>query len=135
MFCNFTHRQFPPNNTLQNDKAFSGQAGLIYNFTNGLAPYVILLSVFMLANFAVVLCGALHAKSEAQTSAVIIVTNMGVSIFMFSVGAIPAIGTHMFEARPVWNDTVWTVLTVEFLTLVVAFALPLLVAARRRDFI
>ena len=29
-----------PNDTLQNDKAFSGQAGLIYTFANGLAPYV-----------------------------------------------------------------------------------------------
>jgi ABC-type transport system involved in multi-copper enzyme maturation permease subunit len=102
---------------------------------DGLVPFTVMLCVFMLANFSLVLCGALHATSEALTSAVIIVTNMGVSIFMFSVGAIPAIGTHMFEAKPVWNDTVWTVLAVEFLTLVVAFALPLLVAARRRDFI
>lgn len=102
---------------------------------DGLVPFLVMLCVFMLANFSLVLCGALHATSEALTSAVIIVTNMGVSIFMFSVAAIPAIGTHMFEAKPVWNDTVWTVLAVEFLTLIVAFALPLLVAARRRDFI
>jgi ABC-2 type transport system permease protein len=102
---------------------------------DGLAPFVVLLCMFMLANFSLVLCGALHSTSEAWTSAVIIVTNMGVSIFMFSVAAMPAIGTHMFEPRPVWNDTFWTVLAVELFIFVLAFAVPLLVAARRRDFI
>jgi hypothetical protein len=102
---------------------------------DGILPFTVLLCVFMLANFSLVLCGALHAMTEAATSAVIIVTNMGVSIFMFSIAAIPAIGTHMFEPRPVWNDTFWTILAIEILTLVLAFIVPHLVAARRRDFI
>ena len=102
---------------------------------DGIMPFTVLLCVFMLANFSLVLCGALHAMTEAATSAVIIVTNMGVSIFMFSIAAIPAIGTHMFEPQPVWNDTFWTILAIEILTLVLAFIVPQLVAARRRDFI
>jgi ABC-2 type transport system permease protein len=102
---------------------------------DGLAPYVTLLCVFMLANFAVVLCGALHAQSEALTSAVIIVTNMGVSIFMFTVAPLPGIQAHMWSAAPVWNSTFWTVLACELGVLVIAFILPFLFAARRRDFI
>src|SRR6185436_7171671 len=51
---------------------------------DGLAVYLVLLCVFMLANFAVVLCGAMQARTEALNSAVIVVTNMGVSIFMFT---------------------------------------------------
>ncbi len=77
---------------------------------DGIAPYTVLLCVFMLANFAVVLCGTLHAQSEALTSAVIIVTNMGVSIFMFTVGPMPGINQHMWAPAPVWNSTFWTVL-------------------------
>jgi ABC-type Na+ efflux pump permease subunit len=102
---------------------------------DGLAPYAVLLCVFMLANFTVVLCGSLHAQSEALTSAVIIVTNMGVSIFMFTVGPLPGIEKFMWSPTPAWNSTFWTVLGCELVVLVIAFTLPFFLAARRRDFI
>jgi ABC-2 type transport system permease protein len=102
---------------------------------DGLAPYTVLLSVFMLANFSVVLCGTLHAQSEAMTSAIIIVTNMGVSIFMFTIGPLPGIQKSMLQAVPVWNSTFWTVLVCELVVLAIAFAIPFFVAARRRDFL
>jgi hypothetical protein len=102
---------------------------------DGIAAYVVLLCVFMLANFAVVLCGALHARSEALTSAVIVVTNMGVSIFMFTVGPMPGINEHLWGPAPVWNSTFWTVLACELAVMVIAFALPFFFAARRRDFL
>ena len=54
---------------------------------DGLLPYVVVLSGFLLANFSVVLCAALHVRSEAAMVAVIVLTNMAVSIFMFVVGA------------------------------------------------
>ncbi len=102
---------------------------------DGMAPYVTLLCGFMLANFAVVLCGALHAQSEALNAAVIIVTNMGVSIFMFTVGPLPGIQQHMWAPAPVWNDTFWTVLGCELAVLGIALTLPFFFAARRRDFL
>ena len=102
---------------------------------DGLAAYLILLCGFMLANFAVVLCGTLHAQSEALTSAVIVVTNMGVSIFMFTVGPLPGIDKYMWAPAPVWTPTFWTVLGCELAVLAIAFALPFFLAARRRDFI
>ena len=102
---------------------------------DGLAVYVVLLCVFMLANYAVVLCGALHARSEAMVSAVIVVTNMGVSIFMFTVGPLPAIQNHIWARAPVWNSTFWTVLGCELAVMVLAMTLPFLIAARRRDFL
>jgi ABC-type transport system involved in multi-copper enzyme maturation permease subunit len=102
---------------------------------DGLAPYLVLLCVFMLANFAVVLCGALHAQSEALTSAVIIITNMAVSVFMFTVGPLPGINEHMWAPAPVWNSTFWTVLACELAVLAVAYTLPFIFAARRRDFL
>ncbi|HBK46757.1 MAG TPA: hypothetical protein DDZ67_10065 [Xanthomonadaceae bacterium] len=102
---------------------------------DGLLPYVALLCGFLLANFAVVLCGALHARSEAVVSGVIILTNMAVSLFLFTVGALPGIRDHMWGQVPVWNGTVRNVLLVELAVLVAAAVLPLLTAARRRDFL
>jgi len=102
---------------------------------DGLAPYTLLLCVFLLANYSVVLCATLHAQSEALTSAVIVVTNMGVSIFMFTVAPLPGIEKYMWAAAPAWNSTFWTVLGCELAVLVITFALPFFLAARRRDFI
>lgn len=102
---------------------------------NGLAPYAVLLCFFMLANYSVVLSATLHAQSEAVTSAVIVITNMGVSIFMFTVGPLPGLQQYMWQATPVWNSTFWTVLGCELAVLAIAFAIPFFVAARRRDFL
>ena len=102
---------------------------------DGLLPYVVVLCGFLLANFSVVLCGALHARTEAAVVAVIIATNMGVSIFMFVVGALPGIRNHLSSPVPVWNGTVLNVLLVEILVLAIAVTLPLATAARRRDFL
>jgi ABC-type transport system involved in multi-copper enzyme maturation permease subunit len=102
---------------------------------DGLAPYTVLLCFYMLANFVVVLCGSLQARSEALTSAVIVVTNMGVSIFMFTVGPLPGIEKFMWGPEPVWSPTFWIVLGCELAVLVVAFTLPFFLAARRRDFL
>jgi ABC-type transport system involved in multi-copper enzyme maturation permease subunit len=102
---------------------------------DGLLPYTLLLCVFLLANFAVVLCGALQARSEAAVTAVIVLTNMAVSIFMFTVGAFPGLKNHMSGDTPVWNDTFFNVLITELIVLVIAVTLPLATAARRRDFI
>lgn len=102
---------------------------------DGMLPYAALLSGFLLANFSVVLCGALHARSEAAVVALIILTNMAVSVFMFIVGALPGIRDHLSGPVPVWNGTVLNVLLVELLVFAFAVTLPLATAARRRDFL
>jgi ABC-type transport system involved in multi-copper enzyme maturation permease subunit len=102
---------------------------------DGLLPFTLSLCLYMLANFAVVLCGALYARSEALTSAVIVITNMAVSVYMFTVGAMPAIRGHLDSPTPVWNSTIVNVFLVELIVLVIALALPLATAARRRDFL
>jgi ABC-2 type transport system permease protein len=101
----------------------------------GFLPYLILLCTFFITNFSLVLCGALHATTEAVMVSVIIVTNMAVTLFMFLIGGIDAIHSHMWGPTPVWNAAFWTVLAVELVTLVVAYTLPCFVAARRRDFL
>ncbi|NJN00485.1 MAG: hypothetical protein HC793_02260 [Aquincola sp.] len=100
---------------------------------DGLLPYCILLCVYLFANFAVVLCAGLHIRAEGPMTAVVILTNMGVTVFMFTVGATPALHDHMSGSAPVWNATFWITLAVELTITACALALPLFVAARRRD--
>jgi ABC-type transport system involved in multi-copper enzyme maturation permease subunit len=102
---------------------------------DGLVPYTVLLSVYMLANFLVLLCWTLHVNSEAWISAAIVLTNMGVSVYMFVVGAQPGLQSHIWGPTPVWNQTAWTILIVELGVIALSFTLPFFLAARRRDFI
>ena len=102
---------------------------------NGLLPYTSMLSLFLLTNFAVVLCGTLLATSEAVVTATVIGTNMSVSLFMFTIVSVPGIGAHLEAVRPVWSGPVWIVLAVELAVLGIAVVLPLIFAARRRDFV
>jgi ABC-2 type transport system permease protein len=101
---------------------------------DGLLPFAVLLCGFMLANYSVVLCGALHTASEGLITILIIVTNMNVTLFIFMVGALPSLNDHLQGPEPVWNSTFWTVLGAEVATLVITLSLPYFVAARRRDF-
>jgi ABC-type transport system involved in multi-copper enzyme maturation permease subunit len=105
------------------------------NLPDGLLPFAVLLSGFFLANYSVVLCGALHTASEGLMTVVIIVTNMAVTLFIFMVGALPSLHDHLQAPTAVWNPTFWTVLGAEFAILIVTLSLPYFVAARRRDFI
>ena len=100
---------------------------------DGLLPYAVLLCVFLLLNFALVLCGALHIASEAAMGGLIILTNMSVSLFMMGVGRVPEIGRYMGQAEPVWNAAFWLLLAAELAVTLTALTLPLLFAARRRD--
>jgi ABC-2 type transport system permease protein len=105
------------------------------NLPDGMLPVVVLLCGFMLANYSVVLCGALHTASEGVMTIVIIVTNMSITLFIFMILGLPALREQMLAPAPAWNSTFWTVLSVEIATLVVTLSLPYFVAARRRDFI
>ncbi len=102
---------------------------------DGMLPYTVLLCVFLLTNFAVLLCAVLHKSSEGAVAVAILVTNMAVSLYMFVIGGLPGLQAHLRGPVAVWNSTVWIILTVEVAVLALAFSLPGFIAARRRDFI
>jgi hypothetical protein len=100
---------------------------------DGLLPYTVLLCVYLLLNYALVLCAGLHIASEAGMGGVIILTNMSVSLFLAAVGRLPGIAEHMGAAAPVWTATFWLLLAAEVVATLLALCLPLFFAARRRD--
>jgi hypothetical protein len=102
---------------------------------NGLLPYTLMLCLYLLVNFSVVLCGTLLATSEALVTATIIGTNMSVTLYMFTVVNLRGIGENLAAPSPVWSGSVWIVLAAEAAILGIAIVLPLIFAARRRDFV
>lgn len=102
---------------------------------DGLLPYVLLLSCFLLVNFSLVMCCSFLSTSEIAISAAIILTNMGVTVFMMLVVRAPAIAQHMTAGAPVWNSTFFLILGGEAAAIAIALSLPLIAISRRRDFI
>lgn len=102
---------------------------------DGLLPYLLLLSCFLLVNFSLVMCCSFLSTSEIAISAAIILTNMGVTVFMMLVGRASAIGQHMLAEAPVWNSTFFLILGGEAAAIAIALSLPLIAISRRRDFI
>jgi ABC-2 type transport system permease protein len=102
---------------------------------DGLLPTAVLLCVFMLANYSLVLCGALHLHAEGPMTLLIIVHNIAITLFIFMVSAIGDIQRHMQGPVAVWNSAFWSVLAVELLVFAALASTPYLVAARRRDFV
>ncbi len=102
---------------------------------DGLLPYVLLLSTYLLVNFSLVMCCAFLSTSEIAISAAIILTNMGVTVFMMLVVRAPAIAQHMLAEAPVWNSTFFLILGGEAAAIAIALSLPLIAISRRRDFI
>lgn len=102
---------------------------------NGLLPYVLLLSGFLLANFSLVMCSALLTTSEAAVSAVVILTNMCVTLFMMLISSLPAISAHMLAAAPSWNSAFFAILVAEAATIAIVLSVPFIVISRRREFV
>ena len=105
------------------------------NLPDGMIVPVLLLCGFLLANYSIVLCAALHTASEGLMSIVIVVTNMNITLFIFLIGGLPALHVQLSAPAPAWNSAFWTVLAVEAATLLVTLSLPYIFAASRRDFI
>lgn len=102
---------------------------------DGFLPYVLLLSGFLLVNFSLVMGGALLTTSEAMVGAVVIVTNMSVTLFMMLIGRVPTIAEHMLAAAPVWNGSFALILLAEVAALSLALIVPPILLARRRDIV
>ncbi len=112
-----------------------GLIALLPDLPDGLLPFEVLLSVFMLVNYSLIVSSAVHLRSEGQMTLVIIVHNIAITLFIFGVATIDGIQSHLFGPVAVWNSAFWSVLAVELAILALLLSLPWLVAARRRDFV
>jgi hypothetical protein len=112
-----------------------GVVALFAHLPDGLLPCLVLLCVFLLANYALVLSCALHLNSEGPMTLVIIVHNIGITFFIFLVASLDGIGQYMQGPVAVWNTAFWKVLVAEIALFVILLALPFFITSRRRDFV
>jgi ABC-2 type transport system permease protein len=108
---------------------------LFTDIPDGLLSFAVLLNLFLLTNFSFVLSGALMLKTEGAVTGLIIVTNMGVTLFMFMIGGLSAIHTHMLGPIPVWNATHTGILVTELVCFAAALSLPFVTRSRNRDYL
>ena len=101
---------------------------------DGLLSFAVLLNLFLLTNFSFVLTGSLMLKSEGAITGLIIVTNMGITLFMFMIGGLSGINAHLHGPTPVWNATHTWVLVAELICLAATLSLPFVTRARNRDY-
>jgi ABC-2 type transport system permease protein len=102
---------------------------------DGVLPFAILLSVFLFENFIIVLAGVLLMNSDALIGALIILTNMSISIFMMVVGSLPTMQGQWARENPVWDQEFWSVLGFECAVIAVAIGAPRIIVARRSTWV
>ena len=99
---------------------------------NGMIPYFLLVSTFMLMNFTVLVSVALLTMSEPVITGVIILTNLSVTLFFMLLGSIPDIQNHTTSPVTVWTQAFFIVLACEIGVAVTALTLPMYFGRARR---
>ena len=105
---------------------------LVTRVPDGLLPFFILVSTFMLMNFCVILCVALLTLHELMMTSTVILTNMSVSLFFMFLGGIPQIQVHTADNVVIWGSPFFLVLACEIVVMLIALTLPLYFGRARR---
>lgn len=108
---------------------------LVTIIPDGLVPFFILVSTFLLMNFTVILCVALVTVNELAITSTVILTNMSVTLFFILLGSIPAIQMHTGDNVLVWSHQFFTVLASEIVVMLIALTLPVYFGRARRGLI
>ena len=98
-------------------------------------PYAVIVLGELFAAFVLVLAVALITESEPWTIVIMTILNIGISMFMFLIGGIPAIGDHIGGPVPVWNGTAILIIGIEFLIIALLIGVTLAVQSRKTDFL
>jgi ABC-2 type transport system permease protein len=108
---------------------------LVTIIPDGLVPFFILVSTFMLMNFTVILCVALLTVNELAITSTVILTNMSVSLFFILLGSIPAIQVHTVDNVVVWSRQFFIVLATQIVVMLIALTLPVYFGRARRGLV
>ena len=103
------------------------------NLPDGLIPFAVIALTELFAAFVLTFSVAMISESEAWTVVTMTIFNIGISIFLNVVGSIPAIGSHIEGATPVWNGTAILILGILWLIIAAALALTLAAQARKKN--
>ena len=102
---------------------------------NGLIPFaLIVLGELFVAN-ALILGIAMVTESEAWTIVIMALCNLCISLFIYFIGSIEAIGGNLQSPVAVWNSTVMTAISLEVVVLAIIVALTFFAQSRKHDYL
>ncbi len=102
---------------------------------HGLAPMGLLVCFYTLLNTCVLIAVTLLVRSEGLVAGCIVLTNLLVSFFLFTIARIPGIAGKQTAMTADWNESVLIVLIVLLVLIGCAIALPLRAYSRKRDLV
>jgi ABC-2 type transport system permease protein len=98
-------------------------------------PFAALILMELVAAYCLLLAVAVITESMAWTIGVMMVENLFLQGFLFSVARLPTIAAGLKGDRAVWDGTFFTLLSVEAALAVVFLGLAFVFQARKRDFV
>jgi hypothetical protein len=102
---------------------------------NGLIPFMIATSAYILCYYSVLLGVAITTASLAWTTTVIVAGNVSVNFFIPLVFRLPSGGPNVEGEKAVWAPDIVTTLLIEAAFCVVVLAIAAIVQSRKRDFV
>jgi len=98
-------------------------------------PFFVVMMMFFLVIFCVLLCIVAATMSEAWAIGGILITNLSVTLFFFTVGQHPGVTGRAGQAVATWSPAILTLLAVEIVVILLSLALAIYLPSRKRDFI
>jgi hypothetical protein len=102
---------------------------------NGIIPFTVAISAFILCYYCVLLGVAVTTTSLAWTTAVIVAGNVSVNFFIPFVFQLPSAATSVKLERAVWSPDIVITLAIEAVFCAAALAIAVAAQMRKRDFI
>ncbi|MEM6574124.1 MAG: hypothetical protein AAF736_07635 [Pseudomonadota bacterium] len=102
---------------------------------NGLTPFTVIMLLELFLAYVLVLCVALVMESEAWTIVVMTITNILISLVMYSLNKIEGIGPYVSGPVAVWNRSSLGLIAAELLAIVLLIAATLLIQSRKHDYL
>ena len=101
----------------------------------GLIPFAVLVLGELFVAYCVMLAVALMTESEGWTIFAVVIMNLSLNLFLYSVSKVPSIEGPMTGPVAVWSREALLILGAEALAVVALLALTFWVQSRKKDFL
>lgn len=102
---------------------------------NGLIPFAVLVLLQILVGYCLMLSLALVTESETWTIIVLVLSNLFLNYFMYTVSHIPAMEAAMLGETIIWNQEAILILLAQIIVILLAIGLTFYFQSRKKDFL
>ena len=102
---------------------------------NGLIPISVIIMGELMVTYVLVLAVAFIKESETWTIVVMGITNVGISLFMFLISGLSAIGPYIEGSIALWNSTAISIVIIELLLAISLIGIIFYLQSRKKDYL